>query len=400
MRFLDRNTARYWLVLAIVAGAVWWSAPASFATGALRFVLLWLAVSAILDLLYYTGVFAFYDPELTVARGYNLSAQVNDTLHSAGLDYGFNFYDGDFEKSRSRAQLDKFEYAVRALGITPGARVMDVGCGCGDWLHYLQSVHSCRVTGINLSSVQVEQCRARGLDVIGRNWKDVFADRSAMSALRGQFDAITFWDTVEHYVPASARGDFAAQDAIYRSMFAFAEELLDPASPQRRVWTSCLHMRVDMTGLPWSWLKVRKLAYIYLLDKFHSGFYPASNGDRDALADNARALRFTLEHRRDLTRDYYMTSVLEPTHFGRHRFRLTARRAGILLTLPLVDPFWWQRMFWFLSEAWMLQFDPRDIDRSDVILWWLQWRAPEAVGPVTPMRPVQYFETVEVTRHG
>jgi cyclopropane fatty-acyl-phospholipid synthase-like methyltransferase len=377
MRFLDGNTARYWLLNAAIALVVWATKPASFVAGPLLFVAIWLSVTLVLDLLYYSGVFAYYDPELTVARGYNLSAEVNDTLHSAGLDYGFNFYDGDFAKGRAQAQIDKFEYAVRTLGITRGTRVMDVGCGCGDWLDYLKSVHGCEVTGINVSSAQVAECLKRGLDVIDRNWKDVSSDAELLATLRGRFDVVTFWDTVEHYVPASCRGNFAAQDAIYQSMFAFAQELLDPHSGQRRVWTSCLHMRVDMQGLPWSWQKAGKLAYLYLLDKFHSGFYPASNGDRDALVDNASRLRFTLEHRRDLTHDYYMTSVLEPTHFGRHRFRFTARRLGILLMLPLVDPFWWQRMLWFLAEAWMLQFDPKDIERSDVILWWLMWRAPD-----------------------
>lgn len=391
MRFLDGNTARYWLLNAAVGIAVWWLAPRSFGAAVLLFAALWLAAMILIDLAYYSGLFAFFDPEQTMTRGYNLSAEMNDTLHSAGLDYGFNFYDGDFGKSRSRAQIDKFEYAIRTIGITPGCRVMDVGCGCGDWLQYLTSVHGCRVMGINASSAQVEQCRLRGLDVIGRNWKDVASDAGSMAKLRGSFDVVTFWDTVEHYVPASCRGDFAAQDAIYQSMFQFAEELLDPASPQRRVWTSCLHMRVDMQSLPASWLKVKKLAYLYLLDKYHSGFYPASNASRDALVDNASALGYTLEHRRDVTRDYYMTSVLEPTHFGRHRFRLTARRLRILLMLPLVDPFWWQRTLWYLAEAWMLQFDPDDINRSDVILWWLMWRAPENEMSFASHAPVTQF---------
>ncbi len=377
MRFLDRNTARYWLLNVAVALVVWWLAPSSIATAVLLFAALWLCAMILIDVAYYSGLFAFFDPEQTMSRGYNLSAEMNDTLHSAGLDYGFNFYDGDFGKSRARAQIDKFEYAVRALGITRGTRVMDVGCGCGDWLEYLVRVHGCSVMGINASLAQVEQCRLRGRGVIGRHWKDVAGDAESMGKLRVSFDVVTFWDTVEHYVPASCRGDFAAQDAIYQSMFRFAQELLDPSSAQRRVWTSCLHMRVDMQRLPASWLKVKKLAYLYLLDKYHSGFYPASNGDRDALVDNADRLGYTLEHRRDVTRDYYMTSILEPTHFGRHRFRLTARRFGILLAMPLVDPFWWQRTLWFLVEAWMLQFDANDIDRSDVVLWWLMWGAPE-----------------------
>ena len=65
--------------------------------------------------------------------------------------------------------------------------------------------------------------------------------------------------------------------------------------------------------------------------------------------------------------------------------------------MPFVDPFWWQRTLWFLVEAWMLQFDADDIDRSDVILWWLIWRAPEIFALV--QRAVSQF-WMEVSSHG
>lgn len=378
MQLVDRNTVKYWLVGALAALAVWCWYPGPPAGALLVWALVLFGVHVLIDALYYSGVAAVYDPELTIRRGYDFSAELNDTLHSEGLDYGFNLYDGDFDKPRARAQTDKFEYAVRQLGITRGSRVMDVGCGCGDWLHYLQTEHGCQVEGINVSASQVEECRRRGLNVIARNWKEVAADPRLLARLRGRFDAVTFWDTVEHYVPVRHRGDFAAQDRIYEAMFAFALALLDPRSPQRRVWVSCLHMRVDVKRIPWSWDKLKKLAYLYILDKYHSGFYPACNSGRDALVDNARRLGLVLTHRRDLTRDYYMTSVLEPTHFGRHHFRLTPRRLLLFLTLPLVDPFWWQRVVWFLSETWMFQFAGDDIERSDVILWWLMWQAGDA----------------------
>jgi hypothetical protein len=66
---------------------------------------------------------------------------------------------------------------------------------------------------------------------------------------------------------------------------------------------------------------------------------------------------------------------------------------------PLVDPFWWQRALWFLAEAWMLQFDAEDINRSDVILWWLMWRAPETEMSLAVHPPVTEF-TAEDASHG
>ena len=73
----------------------------------------------------------------------------------------------------------------------------------------------------------------------------------------------------------------------------------------------------------------------------------------------------------DTTLDYYMTSVLEKTHFGRHKFTWTLDRVGYALWHLIADPFWFHRILWFLTENWMFQFDPDDIDNSDVIHWWL-----------------------------
>jgi cyclopropane fatty-acyl-phospholipid synthase-like methyltransferase len=66
-----------------------------------------------------------------------VSAFFNDSLFGQGIDYGFNFYNGDYSKSREKAQSDKFEFAIKQLNLEPGMWVIDIGCGCGDWLDYL-----------------------------------------------------------------------------------------------------------------------------------------------------------------------------------------------------------------------------------------------------------------------
>eukprot|EP00483_Globobulimina_turgida_P009292 UN09311 len=115
---------------------------------------------------------------------------------------------------------------------------------------------------------------------------------------------------------------------------------------------------------------------LYIVDKFHSGFYPSyyheSDGKwHDELVDNAKVTGFDLHFRKDVTLDYYMTSVINATHFGRHRFKLTFKRIVALIGLYFLDPYWFHRIVWFFQESWMLQFDPNDINDSDTILWWL-----------------------------
>lgn len=106
------------------------------------------------DILYYKFSIAIFDPELVIARGYNLSAFFNDTLHGAGLDYGFNFYDGDYTKTRHQAQIDKFEYAYQQLQLAEGMSLLDCGCGCGDWMYWLQTKKNIKVVGVNITPQQ------------------------------------------------------------------------------------------------------------------------------------------------------------------------------------------------------------------------------------------------------
>ncbi|MEM6927652.1 MAG: glycosyltransferase [Myxococcota bacterium] len=346
---------------------------AMFATTALA-VAIWgpwglLAYPALLllaDVGYYLLSWRVFDPEATVARGYQLSALLQDTLYGQGLDYGFNFYDGDFTKSRDQAQIDKFEHAWAQLRLEPGMCVLDCGCGCGDWLSWLRG-RGIEVVGINITPAQVDVCRSRGLDVLLSDWKAVADDEAQMARLEGRFDAVTFWDTVEHYVPMRLRMDRPAQNAIYQKMFAFANRLLRPDSPSGRVFISCLHMRYGVSRMPFGLRKMRLLFMAYILDKFHSGCYPSAPLDQLV----ANAPDFSLVERKDTTLDYYMTSKLEATHFGRHHFAWTPERFAALAWLPIADPFWAQRYLWFGIEGWMDQFDEDDLDNSPVIHWWL-----------------------------
>jgi len=90
--------------------------------------------------------------------------------------------------------------------------------------------------------------------------------------------------------------------------------------------------------------KLRTMYYIYLLDTFHSGYYP--DGETDQLVQNARNY-FGLEHRLNTTMDYYMTSVLEPTHFGMHRFKWNMKRITLSVLFLLTDYCWLQRIVCF-----------------------------------------------------
>jgi len=127
-------------------------------------------------------------------------------------------YDGDFSLSLEEAQRRKHEYVAEQLGIGPGRRVLDLGCGWGPLLDFIRRRGGSAV-GVTLSSAQAAACRRHGLDVHLHDARQVTRDSF------GAFDAVASLGTFEHFCsPREHRA--GRQDEIYRGLFARTASLL------------------------------------------------------------------------------------------------------------------------------------------------------------------------------
>jgi cyclopropane-fatty-acyl-phospholipid synthase len=133
-------------------------------------------------------------------------------------DFSGAKYDGDFSLSLEDAQRRKHEYVAERIGIGPGRRVLDLGCGWGPLLSF---VRECRGegVGVTLSSAQAESCRRHGLDVHLMDVRQVGRDSF------GRFDAVASIGAFEHFCSLE---DYRAgrQDDVYRDVFARAASVL------------------------------------------------------------------------------------------------------------------------------------------------------------------------------
>jgi cyclopropane-fatty-acyl-phospholipid synthase len=126
-------------------------------------------------------------------------------------DFSGAKYDGDFSLSLEEAQRRKHEHVAEQIGIGPGRRVLDLGCGWGPLLASIRERGGTGV-GVTLSSAQLRACRRHGLDARLSDAREL--TREAF----GAFDGVASLGAFEHFCsPEEHRA--GRQDEIYRDLF-------------------------------------------------------------------------------------------------------------------------------------------------------------------------------------
>lgn len=129
-----------------------------------------------------------------------------------GLTYSSALFEGDADRSLDAAQSAKYQRIVDRLGLRPGMRVLEIGCGWGGFaLHAAsQGIH---VHGITLSKEQLDHARARvhqegfaaSISLELRDYREV----------RGRYDAVVSIEMFE-----------AVGEAFWRDWFKVVRQCL------------------------------------------------------------------------------------------------------------------------------------------------------------------------------
>ena len=88
---------------------------------------------------------------------------------------------------------DRADLAVIGSLVPEGSRVLDLGCGGGEMMAWLQQHRGCSGYGVEIDDANVLKCVQRGVNVVQLNLEEglaLFADRS--------FDVVLQLETLQH----------------------------------------------------------------------------------------------------------------------------------------------------------------------------------------------------------
>ncbi len=133
-----------------------------------------------------------------ISHHYDLSNDFYALLLEEHMAYSCGYWTSDGpDYTVADAQRDKLDLVCRKVGLAPGARLLDVGCGWGSLTLHAAQAHGARVTAVTISTEQKAfvdaRVRERGLgdrvEVRLQDYRDV-AD--------GPYDAVASLEMGEH----------------------------------------------------------------------------------------------------------------------------------------------------------------------------------------------------------
>ena len=242
-----------------------------------------------------------------------------------------------------QANRNKYNKLFLMLNIHPhqykGLRILDMGCGNGDFIKYCNSL-GMNASGMSISEEQVNALQH--LDVHLGSYRDF------QPQFVGKYDIVTFWGSLEHITqsyPCSTSGEKKAEREI-RNVMSHVKQYYDNNSNYKLLFNTTLHMNKDIC---------KGRLDTYLIERAYGGWY-FYDEPHQTLSDKIESIGFKKIEQEDFTYHYYMASKIDPTHFGTPSSPSMLRVLALLLGL-FINPNLCAMSLYCLRGEWMWQFD-------------------------------------------
>jgi cyclopropane-fatty-acyl-phospholipid synthase len=125
---------------------------------------------------------------------YDLGNDFYEAMLDRRMTYTCGYW-GSGARSLDEAQQAKLELVCRKLGLQPGMRVLDIGCGWGSFMQYAAERHGVHCVGATISVEQMalgrERCAGLPVDFMLKDYRD-------LPGKVGRFDRVVSLGMFEH----------------------------------------------------------------------------------------------------------------------------------------------------------------------------------------------------------
>jgi len=132
-----------------------------------------------------------------VARHYNVGNDLFRCMLDKRMVYSCGYWKN--AKNLEEAQEAKLDLVCKKVGMKPGMKLLDIGCGWGSLAKYAAERYGANVVGITVSKEQAEfareSCKGLPVEIRLQDYRDV----------EGKFDAIVSLGMFEHVGPKNYR---------------------------------------------------------------------------------------------------------------------------------------------------------------------------------------------------
>ena len=151
----------------------------------------------------------------TVKKSYivgKVHYDVGNDLYEKMLDKNMNYTCGYWKglgdpltawknpKNLDKAQIAKMDLVCRKLKLKPGMKILDTGCGFGNFAKYAAENYKVQVVGFTISQEQAikarERCKGLPVEIRHQDYRELKPDLPA--GRQGKFDAIASIGMMEH----------------------------------------------------------------------------------------------------------------------------------------------------------------------------------------------------------
>ncbi len=260
-------------------------------------------------------------------------------------------WDGDMSLSMKEAQDNKFKWMCDEGNIKEGTRVLDIGSGRCDFLHYAKNERGAEATGCTISPDQTETCEKKGIPVF---IIDITNDEIPDEYI-GKFDVLVFNGSAEHF-----RQDHnpKSTDEFWKDFFKKMEVLFDPESKNKRIVITMIHHRDREKSM-------KEKIDFWFLDKGFGGSYPEGKYGLVRNAENYKVLKME-----DATEEYLLYSKKYGQIGNSVKPEIIYNNLIDLPVLLMNNPYYFHN-YWSTMNSWTRQFEPVDGKEPPMLHQWI-----------------------------